>query len=198
MKLARLSSLVLILLVTAAVAAAQPDYKERISTDPGRDLGRVSVKGKIESISGQKAVLKTEEGRTVRVNLGPEQYWRDRGYHLEAGSRVTVDGWGDIEDEDGGYIYAGDIYGPDFHFEICDSHGYPRWADRDDWDGGWYPSQAFFEVYFFGPPPYGPPLWWYYSPPRPWWRHHYPQYYGPPRGHHPDRGYHPRGGRHRR
>jgi hypothetical protein len=183
MKITSFRIVVLALLVFVAAAIAAERRVERYSTDPGKDLERVSVKGKVESIDGQLARLKADDGRTYQVHLGPRAYWRDKGYHLESGVYVTVDGWAGDDDE----IFAGGIYGDGFTIEISDSEGYPRWADRDDYDDEWCPRLDVIRVYYFG----GPPPWAHrhYWGPRPWWTHYYD--WRPPR-HHPPRYDYPR------
>ncbi len=171
---------VILVLFWACTTTAQPRYKERFSTDPGKDLERVSLKGKIEKVTGQKATLKTESGQSVTVHLGPEHYWRQKGYHLESGTDVTVDGWGELCEGEGSFVFAGGIYGDGFYFELSDTHGYPRWADPWDDDAGWYPRLDMYWSYYdvppwwWGPPPgyWGPPPWWWRHGPPPHHRHH--------------------------
>jgi hypothetical protein len=186
MKHAKLPLLAIAALAFTLTAIAQPRMNERYSSEPGRDLERISVTGKIEKIEGQRALLKTDQGEMITVHLGPEHYWQEKGYQLHSGVDATVDGWGDLYDEDGGFIFAGAIYGDGFHFEFSGSDGYPRWADReDDWDG-WRPSWDDFYFYYMGPPP--PHFYW--GPPPPDWRWHHGR---PHERHHPrgDRPRHP-------
>ena len=170
MKRILLPPLILALTIAVAGALAQPPEPERYSSDRAQDMKHVSVKGKIGRITGQRAVLKTEDGRQVTVHLGPQRYWRDQGYNLKSGARVTVDGWGEVLDDDGGFIYAGGIYGDGYSIELMNSRGYPMWADPDDWADDWYPSHGSFELYFGPPWGYGP--WGYWGPPPRWWRPH--------------------------
>lgn len=200
MRFAKLPPLIFVLLLAFSVASAQPRDRERYSSDGDKDLKKVSVKGKVEQISGQKAVLKTDDGRQVTVHLGPQRYWRDKGYRLNTGAEVTVDGWGEIMGDDGGYLYAGGIYGNGYSIELMGSDGYPRWADRHGWDDDWYPCIEVYELYFG--PSWGHGPWGYWGPPPRWW--HRPHWWGP-RWHHPPRHhcpppppprYHRHGGRH--
>jgi hypothetical protein len=206
MKYHKLKLAALALLIGALTASAQPADAERYSTEPQRDMKHLNLKGRIEKIEGQRAVLRTEKGERVTVNLGPERFWRERGYHLNEGVRVRVDGWGDLYDEDGGYIFAGGIYGDGFSFEISDSRGFPMWADRDDYDEGWCPQRERFEVYYFGTPwLWGPPPRWWAEPRwrwhHYWYRHHYaphpPRHWDRDRYHDRDRGRDRDGGRDR-
>ena len=170
MKRKLFATLIAIAGIAVMTAAAQPRDTERYSTDPEKNTKRVSVKGKITQIEGQRAVLKTEDGKKVTVHLGPQRYWRDKGYRLEKGARVTVDGWGEVFGDDGGFLYAGGIYGDGYSIELMNSRGYPMWADPDDWDDDWYPSYSVFELYFGAPWGHGP--WGYWGPPPRWWRPH--------------------------
>jgi hypothetical protein len=185
MKTIRILTALFAMIVMTASAQPAPDNEEQAK------LPRMSVKGRIAKIEGQRAVLITPRGRNVTVNLGPENFWRDRGYRLDEGTDVTVDGWGEYDDEDGGYIFAGGIRGDNFSFDICDSRGFPYWADRDDYEDGWYPQRDRFEVYFFGSPwVWGPPPRWWDGPRWRWHRYWYRHHAAPPpppwwgRGHH--------------
>lgn len=173
---AKFCALLIVVAAFSLTAFAQPQTKERYSTEPGQDAKRVSVKGKIEKIEGQRALLKTDQGEKITVHLGPEHYWKEKGYQLRSGVDATVDGWGDLYDDDGGFIFAGAIYGNGFHFEVAGSDGYPRWAGGY-WDG-WRPDWDYFYWYYMSPPP--PHYYWGPPPPhwrwhhRPHWRHHRP------------------------
>jgi hypothetical protein len=201
MKRSFIPALITIVGIAVMTAVAQPRDTERYSTDPGKDMKRVSVEGKITKIEGQRAVLKTEDGRKVTVHLGPERFWRDKGYHLDKGAHVTVDGWGEVYDDDGGFLYAGGIYGDGYSIELMNSRGYPMWADPEDWDDEWYPSYSVFELYFGAPWGHGP--WGYWGPPPRWWRpygwwqpglrHHHERPGPPPPQHHPRQPRHHRG-----
>ncbi|RPH93114.1 hypothetical protein EHM69_11140, partial [candidate division KSB1 bacterium] len=139
--------LIAVLMISVASYAAPQQDQPANAAEAKKDLKRVSVKGKVEKIEGQRAVVKTDDGKKVTVHLGPQKYWRDKGYRLPRGAQITVDGWGEVWDDDGGYMYAGGIHGDGFHFEFMDSEGYPYWASRDDWrDEGWYPCGSFFQL----------------------------------------------------
>jgi hypothetical protein len=188
MKTKTYSILVLIGILLATTVMAAPRVRERYSTDPGRDLERIHVKGKIETITGQKALLVTESGSKITVHLGPQHYWREKGYSLRTGVTVEVSGWGELYDEDGGYCYVAEMTGPGFFFDLADSQGYPRWADGNEYDeDNWRPSLDVYEVYYGAPP-------WFWTPaPRYWHRPVHP-YYGPRHGfrppHHREHGRH--------
>ncbi|MBI5060062.1 hypothetical protein HZB60_09830 [candidate division KSB1 bacterium] len=175
-----LSLIAMLLLGLGTQLWAAPRYVERYSTDTGRDLDRVSVSGTITSIDGQRATLRTERGAQVTVNLGPRRYWDQRGYSLRSGVDVTVSGWGELYDDDGGFLFAGSIDGPGFYFELWDSDGYPRWADRGDYGYGWHPSFEWADRHYCGDGPRWSERGYYYVPPPP--RLHVGWYWGgPPR-----------------
>lgn len=189
MQTTRIKLALLAVLIGALAAGAQPRYKERAATEPGPDLKRQSVQGKVEKIEGQKAVVKTDDGRQVTVHLGPRDYWQKKGYRLQSGARVTVDGWGEDYGDDGGYLFAGGIYGDGFYFELTDSRGYPRWADDDEWYDGWRPRLGYYQQWYWspfyggyvgwGPPPpyWWEPVHWRHRPPPPWWHRHHPPHH---------------------
>jgi len=144
-----------------------------------RDLQRKRVTGVVESINGQQAFVRTEQGARVGVRLGPESYWRERGYRLHSGSRVTVDGWCDENNSD--WYFAGSIAGPGFYFELSNDEGIPYWVDDDDYyyGAGWGPCYETYDVWygcrpygdrFVAPPP--PPRYYFYWGPR--WRYYHP------------------------
>lgn len=165
---------IITLLVSAVVAttlSAAPRYRQRRSTE---DLERVHVRGKVVRIEGRKAMLRTDAGARVAVHLGPQWYWRDRGYRLRTGAHVTVRGYGDVWDDEGGFVYPYEIEGDGFHIDLADEHGYPRWAHDNGYYGGWRPTMVFYDEYYYCPPPPPPPRRWYW---RQHWHHRsYPRY----------------------
>jgi hypothetical protein len=189
--------LVSLLLSLAITASAQPAPRnnERVPV-----LKESQIEGTVESVRGDEAIVRTQEGWKVNVNLGPERFWRERGYRLEPGVRVHVRGWRQGDDFEGPF-FAGTIWGPHFRFTLTNEAGYPFWADPADCAAGWYPTWDDYYYLYWGP--YGP-RWWAYGPPPPppappmWWRHHHPgrrghgpgRYYDDrgPRGHGDDRG----------
>ena len=187
-----------------------------VATAERRDLQRKRVEGVVESMNGQQAFIRTDQGARVGVRLGPESFWRERGYRLRSGSRVTVDGWWDPGESD--WYFAGSIGGPGFYFELSNDDGIPYWVNDDDYyyGSGWGPCCETYDVWYgchpypdlYTPPP-PPPRYYFYWGPR--WRYYHPyrHYYdrgwhrGWDRGHHEggwDRGHHEGGwnGRHDR
>lgn len=179
-----LASLVLISIFTAGASAGpKPRTVDGQSSPSSKEqqapLRKQRVEGRVESIKGQTATIKTREGRRVDVNLGPKDYWDRKGYELKEGQPVTVDGF--CSDGNDGPFFAGGIWGPGFHFEMTNDRGYPYWADPDGWYDGWYPRVDYYAYYwglprhyYYGAPPWfwgAPPPYWGPPPPR-WDRHH--------------------------
>jgi hypothetical protein len=206
MRYARIPILLCSLLMSWAIAGAQPLDEERVSTDVSRrDMHRVKINGEVQSIRGGRAVVETPDGDRVNVNLGPQSYWRDRGYHLDRGDRVTIEGWRERDDDDddfAGPVFAGSMWGPDFSFELTNEDGWPLWCDPADCPDGWYPTLDFYDTcYFYNPPVayapapapayYGIGFYWGW----PWYHHrrfiHY--YRGWDGGFRDHRGWHDRG-----
>jgi hypothetical protein len=160
---------VLLMSTLAVVSLAQ--------AEPRRDLERKRVAGVVETIEGQEAYIRTDDGARVSVQLGPQSYWRERGYRLRSGSRVEADCWYDPEGRSDWY-FAGSIWGPGFHFELSNGDGIPYWVDNDDYyySDGWGPSCDSYVIwydcapsfYIYAPPP--PPRYHFYGPR---WRSHW-------------------------
>lgn len=123
-----------------------------------RDLERIRIEGRIESIRGQTAYVRDDCGTRFSVHLGPAWYWEDCGYRLRSNCDVTIIAWQDRDDD---YCYAGEIRGRDFCYDLCDSRGYPRWSDREQCHDTWRPTRAFFDINFV----IGGPVW-HCNPPR--------------------------------
>jgi hypothetical protein len=171
-----LSLLVMLALASAALAVPPPPQDKA-----AMKMQKQRISGMVESVQGQKATIRTEGGKRVQVNLGPQSYWQKKGYHLNPGRQITVEGWRG-EDNDNGPFFAGGIWGPDFYFELTNDSGFPYWADQDDYWDGWCPTYDYYDAYYDGPAPYAygppPPWWWGPPPPRWWYRHHH--YFGRP------------------
>jgi hypothetical protein len=155
----------------------------------------------VESIQGQQAMIRTDDDQLVRVQLGPQSYWRDHGYRLRSGSRITADCWYDPESGSDWY-FAGSIWGPGFAFVLTNDEGVPYWVDDDDYYYDsygpcresfcvWYDCSPWF--YIYAPPP--PPRYHFWGPR---WRMHYRQWHhwrggdwhpGPRGGHGWERGH---------
>lgn len=171
-------SLLAALVFGGAAVAAPPPPADGADNDAA--LQKQTIQGRVESVEGQKAVVRTQSGRRVEVDLGPQAYWKEKGYRLHSGIPVRVQGW--TRGDDDGPFFAGGIWGPDFYFELTNDAGFPNWADNDDYWDGWFPTSDYYHAYYYGPVPYAfgppPPWWWGPPPPRWWYRHHH--YYGRP------------------
>lgn len=114
----------------------------------GRDMERIRIEGTIESIRGQVAYVRDECGERFRVHLGPDWYWDDMGWRIRSGSFVSIWAWMDYDDD---YCYADEIRYDGHCYELCDSRGYPRWADQSCCDRSWRPSRIDFDLIFCAP-----------------------------------------------
>jgi hypothetical protein len=163
----------LAIFVLSGTALADRREGERGRGNTGERLRKDRISGVIESVHGDRAVVRTSHGRRVDVNLGPREFWQSRRYHLEPGERVTVRGWHRDRD-DYGPFFAGGIWGPGFYFELANGDGYPEWCDPDEYQSGWYPTQEYYDRCYYGPPTYGvAPTWWGYGPD--YWHHRHPR-----------------------
>ena len=119
----------------------------------------MKIRGTVERVEGREAVIRTSEGRQVRVMIGPESYWEDRGYHMAPGQSILVNGWYPEDNTD--WFYAGSIAGPGFSFSLTNSSGMPYWVDRQEQQRS-RPSYVVYRDwygprYIYSPPPrHGP------------------------------------------
>lgn len=180
-----------ILLISTSVVLAQPrsvDRKPADSPATKQPLKKDRIEGKVKSVEDGTAIVRTRDGRDVKVNLGPQDYWDKRGYRrLREGDDISVQGWRHEGDGNDDWFFAGGIWGPGFYFRLSNDDGYPDWCPRDGYGSGWYPTYDYYMQYYWGLPPWGwgpPPGYWGPPPPRGYWRHHRPP--PPPdwRGHH--------------
>jgi hypothetical protein len=127
-------------------------------------LAKEQISGTVESIHGQTAIIRTEHGDRVSVDLGPQSVWRAHGYHLRTGMPIRVEGWNNPDNP--GLLFAAGIWGPDFYIELTDNTGFPVWVNPDEYWTGWYPTWVYFDFYFNHPPIYraGHGPWWYFGP----------------------------------
>lgn len=85
---------------------------------------------------GRVAQVRLEDGKTVRVHLGPSWYLDRQPTRITVGDRVEIEGYsagGDAER----YIVARTIRGPGGEYQLRDERGWPRWdASRRAENGG--------------------------------------------------------------
>lgn len=163
-----------VILLAGLVAAQQsypPDEQSKSvtrngSADASQTLQREKISGTIEAFQGNKAVIKTDDGKRVEIVIGPQSFWRSQGYRLNTGAHVEVNGW--REDGDAGLFFAAGISGSGFSFELSNSFGYPEWCDPDDYYSGWCPNAGYYRQNYFNPPTYDDTPRWYAYGPRYW------------------------------
>jgi hypothetical protein len=170
-----------VLLLCTSVALAQPRrvIEDKPAEGTKQPLRKEKIEGKVKSVKDQTAIVRTRDGRDVKVNLGPQDYWQEKGYRLHEGDDITVQGWRPDGRGDDDWFFAGGIWGPGFYFELSNDDGYPYWCPRDDYWAGWYPTYEYYHRFYWGPPPWawGPPRP-HWGPPPPW--HHRRDYAPPP------------------
>jgi hypothetical protein len=151
----------------------------------GYNLQRIEIRGMVESVQDQEAYVRTDDGEEIRVQLGPQSYWDERGYYLSEGEYVRMEVWYDPYGYTDWY-FAGQIWGSGFHFVLTNSYGVPYWiimADDYYYSLGyrascvsymvWYDCPPAYFVYVILPPP--PPYYTCYYGPR--WRHHHREWH---------------------
>ncbi|MEJ5300007.1 MAG: hypothetical protein WHS38_03365 [Thermodesulforhabdaceae bacterium] len=114
-------------LVMAAISVtgyAQPPQQSTTGICPCvASMSPISVSGKIESLTFPMAVLKTPKGETYTLRLGPWWFWQDKGYKLNVGDNVEVEGF-----QSSGLIVPSVIRAPSGDIKLRDSNGYPLWG----------------------------------------------------------------------
>ena len=147
------------------------------------NLVRTEIRGYVDAVVGQEAYIITDDGQEIGVQLGPKSYWDEHSYYLPEGEYVTMDVWYDPYGEYTDWYFAGEIWGPGFHFALMNQYGVPYWVIvNDDYYYGlgyrascvsyviWFDCPPYYFVYLIMPPP--PPYYYscYYGPR---WRGHY-------------------------
>jgi hypothetical protein len=182
-----LTSLLLVIPVLLTLGTAQSSlaYYETGSFN----LERAEIRGYVTSVQNQVAYIQTYNGDEFAVQLGPESYWNAHDYYLPEAVYVKMDVWYDPTDRYTDWYFAGEIWGPDFHFVLTNDEGVPFWViDADDYYYSlgyrascvsymlWYDCPPVYFVYLILPPP--PPLDYvcYYGPH--WRTHHHDWHHG--------------------
>jgi hypothetical protein len=119
------------LMAMAAAAAllwASPVAAQR-SGAPGerRDVDEViTVSGTVTEVARPFATLEAE-GETYTVHLGPSWYWRQKGYELAAGDRVTATGQVAPEG-DRAHLYLHTLARGEATYVFAGEDGVPLWS----------------------------------------------------------------------
>lgn len=111
----------LVILVTGIALAQSPPA-------PGRcpciaTMSPIKVSGKIESLTFPMATLKTSKGETYTLRLGPWWFWQDKGYKLNQGDTVEVEGYRSAD-----FVVPSIIRASGKEIRLRDANGYPLWG----------------------------------------------------------------------
>jgi hypothetical protein len=154
------------------------------------NLESTTISGYVESVVNQVAYIQIDYGDEIAVQLGPESYWDANRYYLTRGEYVEMLVWYDPADQYTASYFAGEIWGPGYHYVITNDEGVPYWvvfADDYYYSLGyrascvsfmlWYDCPPVYFVYLILPPP-PPRIYVCYYGPR-WRTHHSDWHYGP-------------------
>ncbi len=86
-------------------------------------MNPIKVSGKIESLSFPTAILKTSKGETYTLRLGPWWFWKEKGYTLEEGENVEVEGF-----QTANVIVPSVIKASSGDIILRDANGWPLWG----------------------------------------------------------------------
>jgi hypothetical protein len=120
----RVTLLVMVLLISSLGFAGM------VNAQGHKKMKRVKIRGTVERVEGREAYIRTRQGNEVRVMIGPESYWEERGYRMVPGQSISVSGWYPEDDHES--FFAGSIAGPGFSFSLTNSSGMPFWVDQDE------------------------------------------------------------------
>ncbi len=123
MKVIRLLVLVitLVILVTGTAFSQAPPVTGRCPCIANMTPTKVS--GKIESLAFPMATLKTAKGEIYTLRLGPWWFWQDKGYRLNQGDTVDVEGYKSAD-----FIVPSVIRTSGKEIRLRDANGYPLWG----------------------------------------------------------------------
>lgn len=87
----------------------------------------LTVSGEITALDQAGVTLKTDDGQTMLINLGPSWFWESRGQFLEVGQQVTVRYF-----SDDGHLKAGEVTvdSTGERLVLREEDGQPVWAGR--------------------------------------------------------------------
>lgn len=91
-----------------------------------------SVEGEITQVQNPVAQLKSNDGKTYELRLGPIWFWVNNNYELKAGEKVEVNG---AVNENNGtlYMFPYIIKHEGKTIILVDSNGVPLWARNGKW-----------------------------------------------------------------
>jgi hypothetical protein len=154
------------------------------------NLERADINGYVLAVENQVAYIQTDYGDEIAVQLGPESYWNAHHYYLPEGQYIEMEVWYDPTDRYTEWYFAGEIWGPGFHFVLTNNVGVPLWvifADDYYYSMGyhascvsymiWFDCPPVYFIYLVLPPPPPPTYLCYYGPH--WRNHHADWHYGP-------------------
>lgn len=124
MKPVKLVTALILMLVMAGTAFSQPAQTQGMCPCVA-SMKPVKLTGKIESVTFPMAVLKTSKGETYTLRLGPWWFWQDRGYKLNAGENVDLEGF---LSENANIVVPSVIRASGKEIKLRDEYGYPLWG----------------------------------------------------------------------
>jgi len=154
------------------------------------NLESTIIRGYVEYVDGQVVYILTDNGDEIAVQLGPVSFWNSDRYCLSEGEYVEMLVWYDPYDQYTDCYFAGEIWGPSYHFAVTNNEGVPYWViNADDYYYSlgyrascvsfmlWYDCPPVYFIYLILPPP--PPRTYicYYGPH--WRTYHSEWHYGP-------------------
>lgn len=112
----------------AGAVAADDTAKSPQSTPPAAHTGDpIELAGTLDLTTRSEATLKTAEGETVRVHLGPSWYYREQGWELASGDAVEIDGY--VTEQDGvRHVHPTAIRHGEVVMAMVDADGDAAWA----------------------------------------------------------------------
>jgi hypothetical protein len=117
----------LTVLAAGVLGAAPPPTRRAPAPGEARDAGEVvTVAGTITEVKRPLATLRAD-GTITTIHLGPAWYWRQRGYALAVGDRVTVTGPIETEGE-AVHLYLHTLTRGGETYVFADEEGVPLWS----------------------------------------------------------------------
>lgn len=133
MKPIKLIIALILVLVMAGTAFSQPARTQSMCPCVA-SMKPVKLTGKIESVTFPMATLKTPKGETYTLRLGPWWFWQDKGYKLNAGENVELEGF---LSENDNIVVPSVIRASGKEIKLRDEYGYPLWGKGPRGKGRW-------------------------------------------------------------